>query len=145
MALRNAARKLQRHLLPGSVLYSSSEPCPMCLTACYWARVSRVVFGATSDDPSWVTLVHTWPSEEQSRASRKASSRALKSLTRTGVRNAVTLMANTRWGIGPSATGNLVRKSARCERQTPSSAPRGIVQGRNVSQVGAPASRQRAL
>jgi guanine deaminase len=50
MALRNAAQKLKRHLLPGSVLYSSSEPCPMCLTACYWARVSRVVFGATSYD-----------------------------------------------------------------------------------------------
>ena len=28
MALRNAAKKLGRHLLPGSVLYSSSEPCP---------------------------------------------------------------------------------------------------------------------
>lgn len=50
MALRNAAQKLKRHLLPGSVLYSSSEPCPMCLTACYWARVSRLVFGATSFD-----------------------------------------------------------------------------------------------
>lgn len=50
MALRNAARKLERHLLPGSVLYSSSEPCPMCLTACYWAQVSRLVFGATSHD-----------------------------------------------------------------------------------------------
>jgi tRNA(Arg) A34 adenosine deaminase TadA len=50
MALRNAAQKLGNHLLPGSVLYSSSEPCPMCLTACYWARVSRLVFGATSYD-----------------------------------------------------------------------------------------------
>lgn len=50
MALRNAAQKLKRHLMPGSVLYSSSEPCPMCLTACYWARVSRLVFGATSYD-----------------------------------------------------------------------------------------------
>jgi len=50
MALRNAAQKLKRHLLPGSVLYSSSEPCPMCLTACYWAQVSRIVFGATSHD-----------------------------------------------------------------------------------------------
>jgi tRNA(Arg) A34 adenosine deaminase TadA len=50
MALRNAAQKLKSHLLPGSVLYSSSEPCPMCLTACYWARVSRLVFGATSHD-----------------------------------------------------------------------------------------------
>jgi guanine deaminase len=50
MAIRNAARKLERHLLPGSVLYSSSEPCPMCLTVCYWAHVSRLVFGATSYD-----------------------------------------------------------------------------------------------
>ena len=50
MALRAGARKVQQHLLPDSVLYSSSEPCPMCLTACYWARVSRVVFGATSYD-----------------------------------------------------------------------------------------------
>jgi tRNA(Arg) A34 adenosine deaminase TadA len=49
MALRNAAQKLQRHLLPGSALYSS-EPYPMCLTACYWAQVSRIVFGATSYD-----------------------------------------------------------------------------------------------
>lgn len=32
------------------VLYSSSEPCPMCLTACYWAQVSRIVFGVTSYD-----------------------------------------------------------------------------------------------
>jgi guanine deaminase len=54
MALRNAARKLQQHLLPGSVLYSSSEPCPMCLTACYWAQVSRLVFGALA-----TTLQHT--------------------------------------------------------------------------------------
>jgi guanine deaminase len=50
MALRNASGKLKTHLLSGSVLYSSSEPCPMCLTACYWGRVSRLVFGATSYD-----------------------------------------------------------------------------------------------
>lgn len=50
MALRNAAWKLKRHLLTGSVLYSSSEPCPMCLTACYWAQVARIVFGATTYD-----------------------------------------------------------------------------------------------
>ena len=50
MALRDAAKSAQSHLLPGSVLYSSSEPCPMCLTACYWSQVSRVVFGATSFD-----------------------------------------------------------------------------------------------
>jgi guanine deaminase len=50
MALRNSAQKMKQHLFPDSVLYSSSEPCPMCLTACYWAQVSRIVFGATTYD-----------------------------------------------------------------------------------------------
>ncbi len=50
MAIRKAAKKLKNHLLLDSVLYSSSEPCPMCLATCYWAQVSRLVFGATSHD-----------------------------------------------------------------------------------------------
>lgn len=50
MALRNAAQNQQTHLMQGATLYSSSEPCPMCLTACYWARIDRIVFGATSYD-----------------------------------------------------------------------------------------------
>jgi guanine deaminase len=29
-------------------MYASSEPCPMCLVACYWARIPRLVFGASS-------------------------------------------------------------------------------------------------
>jgi tRNA(Arg) A34 adenosine deaminase TadA len=50
MALRAAGRTLGKHAFEGSVLYSSAEPCPMCLAACYWASVSRVVFAATSHD-----------------------------------------------------------------------------------------------
>jgi tRNA(Arg) A34 adenosine deaminase TadA len=50
MALRAAGLTLGRHVFEGSVLYSSGEPCPMCLAACYWACVSRVVFAATSHD-----------------------------------------------------------------------------------------------
>jgi tRNA(Arg) A34 adenosine deaminase TadA len=50
MALRHAGIKLQRHLFEDGVMYASSEPCPMCLAACYWARIPRLVFAATSHD-----------------------------------------------------------------------------------------------
>ncbi|MFQ3560122.1 nucleoside deaminase [Streptomyces gramineus] len=50
MALRAAGGKLGRHLMEDAVMYSSSEPCPMCLAACYWARLSRLVYAATSHD-----------------------------------------------------------------------------------------------
>jgi hypothetical protein len=67
-------------------------------------------------DLSWVKLVHTWPPEEQSKASRKASSSTLESLTCTGAQDAAVLMVHTHRGIGPSVAENLVRKSTRCQR-----------------------------
>jgi len=36
--------------LSGCFLYSTCEPCPMCFSACHWARLSRVVFGAKISD-----------------------------------------------------------------------------------------------
>jgi guanine deaminase len=50
MALRGAGEALGRHLFEDGVMYASSEPCPMCLVACYWARIPRLVYGATSHD-----------------------------------------------------------------------------------------------
>jgi guanine deaminase len=50
MALRSAGARLGRHLMPDAAMYASSEPCPMCLVACYWAQIPRLVFGATSRD-----------------------------------------------------------------------------------------------
>ncbi|MEU6992481.1 nucleoside deaminase [Streptomyces sp. NPDC046465] len=50
MALRDAGRRLGTYLFEGGTLYSSCEPCPMCLTACYWAGISRLVYAATSQD-----------------------------------------------------------------------------------------------
>jgi tRNA(Arg) A34 adenosine deaminase TadA len=50
LALRAAAERLGRPDLPDAVLYCSSEPCPMCLAACYWAQIGRVVHAATIQD-----------------------------------------------------------------------------------------------
>lgn len=47
-AIRQAARKLQRLSLSGHVLYSTCEPCPMCMSACIWAELEAVVFGAST-------------------------------------------------------------------------------------------------
>ena len=49
-AIRNACRNLQDFSLKGCTVYSSCEPCPMCLSALYWARVARIVFGNTKED-----------------------------------------------------------------------------------------------
>ncbi|MFF6961075.1 deaminase [Streptomyces sp. NPDC008317] len=50
MTLRSAGKSLGRHVFWDGIMYASSEPCPMCLVTCYWARLPRVVFGATSHD-----------------------------------------------------------------------------------------------
>jgi len=48
VAIRDACRKLQSHRLDGSVIYSSCEPCPMCLSAIYWAGIKKLYFGCSS-------------------------------------------------------------------------------------------------
>jgi guanine deaminase len=50
VAIRRACRKLGTFQLSGCVLYTSCEPCPMCLAAAYWARVDRLVCAANRDD-----------------------------------------------------------------------------------------------
>jgi len=50
VTIRRACRKLATFHLEGGVLYSSCEPCPMCLAAAYWARIDRLVYAATRDD-----------------------------------------------------------------------------------------------
>jgi tRNA(Arg) A34 adenosine deaminase TadA len=48
--IRAAARALKTIDLSGCTLYSTCEPCPMCLAAIHWAKISRVVFGAAIED-----------------------------------------------------------------------------------------------
>ena len=50
MAIRSACAKLGTFQLPDCTIYSSCEPCPMCLSALYWAGVKRICYGNTKDD-----------------------------------------------------------------------------------------------
>jgi guanine deaminase len=50
IAIRAACRQLETHHLNGCTIYASCEPCPMCLSAIYWARIDTVVFAASHKD-----------------------------------------------------------------------------------------------
>ena len=50
VAIRAAAAAVENFSLAGCVLYTSCEPCPMCLAAACWARVDRIVFAADRTD-----------------------------------------------------------------------------------------------
>ena len=49
-AIRAACKTLGTFSLAGATLYTSCEPCPLCVSAALWARVDRVVFAADRDD-----------------------------------------------------------------------------------------------
>ena len=44
VAIRTACKTLGTHVLDGAVLYTSCEPCPMCLGAAWWARITEIVY-----------------------------------------------------------------------------------------------------
>ncbi|MEH6753004.1 MAG: nucleoside deaminase [Alphaproteobacteria bacterium] len=50
MAIRKACEKLGTYSLEGCEVYTSCEPCPMCLSAIYWARLDRIFYGNTKVD-----------------------------------------------------------------------------------------------
>lgn len=50
IAIRSAAKMLGRFDLSDCELYTSCEPCPMCLSAIHWAKIEKVYFGCTRED-----------------------------------------------------------------------------------------------
>ena len=50
VAIRRATQKLNNFILNDCEIYTTCEPCPMCLSAIYWARLTKISYGATRQD-----------------------------------------------------------------------------------------------
>ena len=60
VAIRAACKRLKTHDLRGAVIYTSCEPCPMCLAAILWARIGRMVYGNTRADAAVIDFDDAW-------------------------------------------------------------------------------------
>jgi tRNA(Arg) A34 adenosine deaminase TadA len=56
VAIRNACRELQTFDLSGCTVYASCEPCPMCLSAIYWAGIERICCANTKRDAAAISF-----------------------------------------------------------------------------------------
>jgi tRNA(Arg) A34 adenosine deaminase TadA len=56
VAIRDACRRVKTFQLDDCELYTSCEPCPMCLSAVYWARLKRVYYGNTRKDAARIAF-----------------------------------------------------------------------------------------
>jgi len=67
VAIRAACRRLKTFRLDDCELYTSCEPCPMCLAAIYWARLRRVYYGNTRRDARAIGFDDDWIYREVAR------------------------------------------------------------------------------
>ena len=75
IAIQNACKALGTYNLDGCVLYTSCEPCPMCLGAIYWAHIGTVYYANTREDAANIDFDDSYIYEELSKpmAERKTT------------------------------------------------------------------------
>jgi guanine deaminase len=67
VAIREACKRLKTFKLTGCELYTTCEPCPMCLGAIYWARIDKVYYAGSRDDAARIGFDDLWIYDELSR------------------------------------------------------------------------------
>lgn len=72
-AIRSACKKTGSFKLDGCYVYSSCEPCPMCLSALYWAGISRIYYGNTKEDADAIDFSDKFIYEELDRPQAERS------------------------------------------------------------------------
>lgn len=97
-AIQEACRQLRTLDLSGCVIYASCEPCPMCFSACFWAKLDKIVYGSRIEDAKrmgiWQIPITSSTMKQLSRSSleivgdllREESVELFKVRTRTGYR-----------------------------------------------------------
>jgi len=66
-AIRKACEKLDDFQLSGCEIYTSCEPCPMCLAAIYWARLDKIIYANTKEDAAAIEFDDNFLYEEISK------------------------------------------------------------------------------
>lgn len=56
-AIRDACQNLKDYSLEGCEIYTSCEPCPMCLSAIYWAKIDKVYYASNKEDAAYAGFV----------------------------------------------------------------------------------------
>ncbi|MEZ5353897.1 MAG: nucleoside deaminase [Bryobacteraceae bacterium] len=84
-AIRAACAQLGTHDLSGCEIYASCEPCPMCLGAIYWARLSRLYFAASHEDATRAGFDDSFLYGQIGLAPRERSIATVRALAREGL------------------------------------------------------------
>lgn len=90
-AIRKACSELGTFSLKDCIVYSSCEPCPMCLSALYWAGVKKIFFGNTQEDADKIDFSDKFIYEELAVAREK------RKLPCIHIENADTIKAFEKW------------------------------------------------
>lgn len=80
VAIRDACSELKTFSLAGCQIYSSCEPCPLCLAAVYWARMDRIYYAASRDDAAQAGFDDRHFYEELAKDARERSIPSVQSL-----------------------------------------------------------------
>ena len=94
-AIRNACKAIGDFKLDGCVIYTSCEPCPMCLSAIYWAGISKINYGNTKQDAKMIDFDDSFIYDEIDKTTDKRSIPAIALMRKAAQKAFTDWMAKT--------------------------------------------------